>query len=96
VTFQKLAWLNGVIGSNFIWPCHITANEWDYLYPFAFNSKGTLLYCHNVYLAICEKEIRQLLIKVLSQFSVQMGVHQTQQLGLHDFTLLQNIAPFLF
>jgi hypothetical protein len=25
-----------------------------------------------------------------------MGVHQTQQLGIYDFTLLQNIAPLLF
>jgi hypothetical protein len=81
VTFQKLAWLNGVIGSNFIWPCYITANKWDYLNPFAFNSKGTLLHCHNASLAFWAKEIRQLLNKVLFQFSVQKGVHQTQQLG---------------
>jgi hypothetical protein len=96
VTFQKLAWLNEVIGSNFIWPCHITANEWDYPYPLAFNSKGTLLYCHNVYLEIWAKQLRQLPINILSQFLVQMGVHQTQQLGQCDFTLLQNIAPLLF
>jgi hypothetical protein len=60
VTFQKLARLNRVIGSNFIWPCHITANKWDYLNPFAFNSKGTLLHGHNAYLAFWAKEIGEL------------------------------------
>jgi hypothetical protein len=85
VTFQKLAWLNGVIGSNFIWPCHITTNKWDYLNPIAFNSKGTLLHSHNAYLAFRAKEIRQLLIKVFLKFSVQKGVHQTQQLGAVRF-----------
>jgi hypothetical protein len=81
VTFQKLARLNGVIGSNFIWPCHITANEWENLNLLAFNSKGTLLHGHNAYLEILAKQLRQIPIKVLLQFSVQMGVHQTQQLG---------------
>jgi hypothetical protein len=81
VTFQKLAWLNWVVGSNFIWPYHITANKWDYLNPITFNSKGTLVYRHNAYLAFRAKEIRQLLIKALLQVSVQIRVHQTHQLG---------------
>jgi len=70
-----------VIGSNFIWPCHITANEWDYLNPLAFNSKGTLLHAHNAYFEILAKQLKQIPINVLLQFSVQIPVHQTQQLG---------------
>jgi hypothetical protein len=81
VTFQKLAWVNGVIGLNFIWPCHITANKWGYLNPLAINSMGTLLHGHNTSLAFWAKEIRQLLIKALLQVSVQIRVHQTHQLG---------------
>jgi hypothetical protein len=81
VTFQKLAWLNGVIGSNFIWPCHITANKWDYLNPLAFNSTGTLLHGHFASLEFWAKEKRQLLNKALLQVSVQIRAHQRHQLG---------------